>query len=261
MSTQGIVIIRKNGLDKGMRIIHDAYPKCVGQDVIDLIKTTDLNLLYNLMSVYDETVISEDDEEYPDEPEPFSYNACRLAVNNQSCLWVSATAAEFITNSLFCEYGYVIDLDRELLFFYVGLQETPQDRNPYGSSPVKQYERDNEYYPCRQALAFTFDYVRHTRAGSVIDDMERSQRENPHEIRYYTADCIKDEDKVQDEYSAHKTILVDVIHSLNIRLATAAGTITGCHPVSERRLLELKNAVVQVRCAIEKLEKQIIIIK
>ena len=37
MSTRGVLIIRKDGTEKGMVILHDAYPAGAGVDIVDLI--------------------------------------------------------------------------------------------------------------------------------------------------------------------------------------------------------------------------------
>ena len=49
MSTRGVLIIHKDKTEKGMAILHDAYPTGAGVDIIDLIETTELTTLYNAM--------------------------------------------------------------------------------------------------------------------------------------------------------------------------------------------------------------------
>lgn len=48
----------------------------------------------------------------------------------------------FIKNSLFCEWAYIINLDTNKLEVWEGFQEKPQENNRYG------VEKDNGFYPC-----------------------------------------------------------------------------------------------------------------
>ena len=43
MSTSGVLIIRRDGREKAMDIRSDTYPFSAGLDIVDLIKTTELN--------------------------------------------------------------------------------------------------------------------------------------------------------------------------------------------------------------------------
>lgn len=52
-------------------------------------------------------------------------------------------AKNFPQDSLFCEYAYVIDLDKMVLEFYKGFQTAPQKGNRFGT---KMRDR-GEYYP------------------------------------------------------------------------------------------------------------------
>ena len=54
---------------------------------------------------------------------------------------------EFIQNSLFCEYAYIINLDTEKLEFWIGFQHRAQAGNRYGETT-----NGRGYYPCRLLL-------------------------------------------------------------------------------------------------------------
>ena len=56
--------------------------------------------------------------------------------------------SDFIKDSLFCEYAYVLDLDNMMLEFYEGYQHEPQEGNRFGVEPEK------EYYPCKLVAKF-----------------------------------------------------------------------------------------------------------
>ena len=50
MSTRGNFILRKKCTDKELKIRHDAYPDGVGLDIVELIKTVDIKVLYDKIS-------------------------------------------------------------------------------------------------------------------------------------------------------------------------------------------------------------------
>lgn len=62
-------------------------------------------------------------------------------------------AKNFIKDSLFCEYGYIINLDTRNLEFWKGFQETPDETNRYGK------EENDGYYPCKLSLEIPFEEI------------------------------------------------------------------------------------------------------
>lgn len=54
----------------------------------------------------------------------------------------------FVHNSLFCEYAYIIDLDDERIWLCTGFQHKPQKGNPFGTEPYKNSIED-KYYPLK----------------------------------------------------------------------------------------------------------------
>lgn len=59
-------------------------------------------------------------------------------------------SVSFIQDSLFCEYAYLLDLDRNVLEFWEGFQRSPQEGNPFGASRI------GEYYPCAKVGEVAF---------------------------------------------------------------------------------------------------------
>jgi len=55
---------------------------------------------------------------------------------------------DFIKDSLFCEYAYVLDLDNMMLEFYEGYQRVKQPGNRFKKAPK------SEYYPCKLVAKF-----------------------------------------------------------------------------------------------------------
>ncbi len=73
-------------------------------------------------------------------------------------------AADFPADSLFCEWGYVINLDDGLFEVYEGFQKTLHDSGRF-ASPTKA--DDSDYYPIKLVATFALD--------NLPDDMGRLQ--------------------------------------------------------------------------------------
>lgn len=256
MSTRGVFIIRKDGMDKGQRISCDVYPGGAGQDVIDLVKTTDLSVLYELMTEYDDMDIPEDEGSDIGEPEPFSYDSCMLSVKRKLPLPVSTSALEYIKNSLFCEYAYVIDLDQNQLLFFVGFQKQPQESNPYGTEALVPYGQKTEYYPCRMVSVFELEYICQACAGHIVHEMEKATKAKGN-IRWYRTEDLTADDRQHAEFTLERRLLKDELQDLGQRMIRAADAIANCDPVSKRRLRKTKCIIIQVREAAKRLEEQI----
>lgn len=75
---------------------------------------------------------------------------------------VVENAAKFPRDSLFAEWGYVIDLDDNDLEVYQGFQEEPHSvgrfaaRGPVNDEPAFQH-RSSVYYPCKRVAAWPLD--------------------------------------------------------------------------------------------------------
>jgi hypothetical protein len=65
---------------------------------------------------------------------------------------------EFMADSLFCEYGYIINLDEMTLDFYRGFQEKPCKNN----LPLPMVaDKDTKYYPVTLRAVFQLDGLPH----------------------------------------------------------------------------------------------------
>lgn len=63
---------------------------------------------------------------------------------------------KFAADSLFCEWAYVVDLDKRQLEVYQGFNHTPlteQDRFFY----LQKNKEDKEYYPIKLVKSFSLD--------------------------------------------------------------------------------------------------------
>ena len=255
MSTRGILIIRRDGKEKAMDIRSDAYPSGAGVDIVDLIKTTDLNALFEAMTEADEWDIPEWMETFPDEPDAFSYSRCRLAVKHRKGIWVFPETADRIRDSLFCEYAYVIDLRQEELLLFVGGQTQLQENNPYGVAGKRYPEIKETYYACRLCAVFSFRYIRTFSTEQTAGDMERAEKER--EILKFETDPSGDEVPARNMYAIEKKRLISALNGLEGTMKCLAERLEILQITSKNRLRNLNGAVSAAKDAFTKLEMQI----
>lgn len=64
---------------------------------------------------------------------------------------------DFIKDSLFCEWGYILNLDEGNLEVYHGFQSSPHALGRYAVAEVEENNIGSKYYPCALAYTFSFD--------------------------------------------------------------------------------------------------------
>ena len=170
MGTRGLMGFRKNGQDKTSYNHYDSYPDGLGDSVIQFCRETsieEINTIFDKIVLVDEEVM----------PTRKQINGCKewtdLSVSEHTkydwyCLLRNAQGDlnafknglrymidrhDFIYDSLFCEFGYIINLDDNTLEFWRGFQKKPQEDNRYGT------ENDNGYYPCKMLKAYPLSSI------------------------------------------------------------------------------------------------------
>lgn len=196
MSTRGLYGIRKNGKDKLTYNHSDSYPDWLGAEIVEFIKShskDELNKFFDLIKLVD--------EELPPKAEEITECVKKgyvdLDVSTQSVAdWYCLTrnlqgnfklyssliadnktiymidSHDFINDSLFCEYAYIINLDDDTLEFYVGFQKKPDKDNRYGVRPDKQ-----GYYPCKMIKAYPLEEIGTMATIDITREMEESAEE------------------------------------------------------------------------------------
>ena len=177
MGTRGLYGVRKNGVDKCTYNHFDSYPSGLGNDVVKFCAN---NTVENLNKFFDNIILVLENSI----PTEIQIKECQkagyvdLSVSTQSnedwyCLLRNlqgnfkeyqkcidsnskiymTDGIDFIQDSLFCEYAYIINLDDEVLEFYEGFQKEPQIGNRYGTKD------DRGYYPCKLVLTIPLDEI------------------------------------------------------------------------------------------------------
>ena len=176
MSTRGIFGFRKNGIDKLTYNHSDSYPDWLGEQMA---KYCACHTIDELNKICDAIVLVDEDStptaEQKMECAELGFVDLRVSTGRPDdwyCLLRDAQGepmawdkfmkagyaplmmeyGSFIKNSLFCEYGYIINLDTNMLEFWEGFQHEPQEGNRYGEE-----KNDAGYYPCALKLEFPLD--------------------------------------------------------------------------------------------------------
>jgi hypothetical protein len=159
MGTRGVFGFHKNGVDKITYNHYDSYPTGLGDCVKEFItkhNVGELNAIFDCIIMVD----------HESKPTPEQINECKeytdLSVSDQSTDdWYCITHGsqgnpeayaeglkymlddpEFLKESLFCEWGYVINLTTDRLEIYRGFQKHPCDNRYKVDKP------DSGYYNC-----------------------------------------------------------------------------------------------------------------
>lgn len=191
MGTRGTYGFRKNGVDKCTYNHWDSYPDYLGKKVVEFCQKYNVKELNN---IFDKIIMIKNGEDIPTEEQineciengyaDFSvssgektnwYCLLRNCQGDLECLANAETHAymidnnDFIKDSLFCEYAYIINLDDEVLEFYEGFQKSPQIGNRYGTEPYGNHRTD--YYPCKLSLTVPLNEINNV---DIIVDMMNS---------------------------------------------------------------------------------------
>mgnify|MGYP007008282266 CR=1 FL=1 len=180
MGTRGVYGVRVNGVDKLMYNGYDSYPHGLGVELVRQITTMiekfGAPALKNLAATV--RLVNPTDVPSPGDldnlrghmgsglPNGDGRNWNDLLRPVQGDLKTSLLTGymldnhEFIMDSLFCEYGYIFDLDKNRFEVYQGFQKDPHDKGPYADlPPYDPGYRSTIYYPCAMVFAFPLDRI------------------------------------------------------------------------------------------------------
>ena len=188
MSTRGCYGFRKNGIDKITYNHYDSYPDWLGRHIASFCKETsidEMNEIFDKIVLVDERSIPNADQikeciEYFDgsvsrQSEEDWYCLLRNAQGNlnvyKNGLRYMIDSHDFISDSLFCEYAYIINLDTKKLEFWKGFQEKPDKNNRYGT------ESDRGYYPCKMVKSYSLlpRYMKNRDVDQMVEEMDKKR--------------------------------------------------------------------------------------
>lgn len=173
MATRGIYGFRINETDKLAYNHADSYPNQLGTNLLSELHSVEdwaavEERIRTLASVHESRKIGLNDEifrtelrrhysglAYRGQPADF-YDLMqplqgKLEPFLSGKLSFMATANEFIDNSLFCEWGYIVDLDQNQFQIYRGQQlNAPEKESPYFENGPDRMG----YFPCHQIHSY-----------------------------------------------------------------------------------------------------------
>lgn len=183
MGTRGCYGFRKNGVDKLTYNHWDSYPDCLGETMAEFCKTTSID---EMNEIFDRIVLV-DENSRPTKAqiveciEYYNGDVSEQKVEDWYCLLREAQGnpnvykrglrymndnGNFIKDSLFCEFAYIINLDTNCLEFWVGFQKEPCENNRYGT---ETHDDMGGYYPCKMVSYYPLDAKQTVQ--EIIDDM------------------------------------------------------------------------------------------
>jgi len=189
MGTRGVFGFHKNGADKITYNHFDSYPTGLGEEVIKFLKKHgigELNTIFDrIQMVNDETHPTENQikecEKYMDLSVSTGktdewYVLLRNAQGNpevyaDGLTYMEDGGEEFLKDSLFCEWGYVINLTTNRLEIYRGFQKKSQD-NRY-----KIEKPDGKYYNCALIREVPLTQVKNFNMEKFEKEIEKEEEE------------------------------------------------------------------------------------
>ena len=210
MGTRGCYGFRKNGVDKLTYNHFDSYPDCLGDTMAEFCQTTSITEMHEIF----DKIILVDEHDIPTDTqikeciEYFNENVSTGSPQDWYCLLRDAQGNpnvykhglkymidnnNFIKDSLFCEYAYIINLDEECLEFWVGFQKEPDEYSRYGT------EKEDGYYPCYLLREFDLSDIDKCTVreivwemNSAVDALYNDEPEQEEEERDVTVDDFDD---------------------------------------------------------------------
>ncbi|HNU60698.1 MAG TPA: hypothetical protein PKL04_00710 [Methanofastidiosum sp.] len=170
MGTRGLYGFYKDGITKSVYNQYDTYPDGLGIEMLNLIKQIqsfdELRKIFDKLKIVKEgrkpgkrqlehalSIITPDLDVSTQSMNDW-YCILRKAQNNPMIytngLKLILDATEFIKDSLFCEWAYIINLDNNTLEVYKGFNKEYQEDNRY----MVEKADDNGYYPCKLISVF-----------------------------------------------------------------------------------------------------------
>lgn len=97
------------------------------------------------------------DKKYPELSRNTGSNILPMIQNHNGILYLQ-NSIDFASDSLYCEWAYVVDLDNNLFEVYEGFNEEPlPEGQRFSNFPLKTYCIKDKYYPVKHRVTYNFD--------------------------------------------------------------------------------------------------------
>lgn len=155
----------------------DGYFEGQGVDVLNFLKNVDYNEFKNqvrnlsFLTKEDMVAINENDNWVRDFPwlsRDAGSDILNYVVNNNGNIKLKNSIG-FAGDSLFCEYAYVIDLDKDIFEIYVGFNEEPTPADSRFPSGADWLEKTDGYHPVK--LIYTINLADMNMPMSEMSEM------------------------------------------------------------------------------------------
>lgn len=192
MGTRGAYGFYKNGQNKITYNHYDSYPQCLGEKMVDFISarpTSDLNEIFNKIELVDEDKdptteqINNCLQFFNSSKSGSWYNVLNeyqgdLSIYDTSDLkYMFGGYETFISDSLMCEFAYVINLDEECLELYKGFN-TDKDKENVRYRAVTPVELGKTiYYGCSLVRKYPLSVVQQFPLKTVKDMIKRTEED------------------------------------------------------------------------------------
>lgn len=193
MSTRGAVGFHRGGIDKIMYNHSDSYPSYLGVSVAKFVQSYSIGWLNR---TFDGIVLvnrkTPPTKEQIDECEKFFsphvstgekedwYALLRRAQGDLEAyaegLKYMLDQADFLKDSLFCEWGYVVNLDTQKIEIYRGFQRTPSDNRYITKVPLS--DSDNPYYNCKLIRVIPFSEATPEYMNALEEEVAREEAQH-----------------------------------------------------------------------------------
>jgi hypothetical protein len=192
MGTRGFVGFVVNGTEKIAYNHWDSYPGGVGRDVLSWLRSAalDLEVLHGQAAAL--RVVTDEEEPTDQDIErlkPFTntgvgerrerpnwYQLLRETQGDPAAMLRAGAiedAGSFPLDSLFAEWGYLVDLDARTFEVYRGFQRTPHRRGRFANrepfQPPHRRDRPIEYWPVALAASWPLDALPDEASFLAID--------------------------------------------------------------------------------------------
>jgi hypothetical protein len=176
MSTRGVMGIRHNGVDKLMYNHSDSYPTGLGAELVEALSpfVNDASGLDYLRAKAAALKMVQENSKPTKAQQKELSGIAHLGVGSQSlddwyCLLRQAQgdllltleigygvdSSEFVKDSLFCEWAYIVNLDERTFEVYQGFQEKKHNKGRFAG----KQDTDSKYYPVALKASYPLNSI------------------------------------------------------------------------------------------------------